>query len=98
MTMERNEISEHEAKLFVALKAHSHEWVTSLFLAKESSIARRTANAHLIKLVKLNVVDVAEVFPAHRYRLAEKAEKRNAGYMTRISRALEVFGLDKGNK
>jgi predicted ArsR family transcriptional regulator len=91
--MESNEISIHEAKLFLALKKTGEQWTTSKELAKQAGVADRTARAHLVKLVKLNLADVAEVFPAHRYRYAEKASKRNAGYVNRLERAAEVFGL-----
>lgn len=50
--MERNEISSHEARLFLALQ-DAGKWLTSKEVAKAAG--------------------VAEVFPAHRYRLPEKA-------------------------
>lgn len=90
--MERNEISEHEVKLYRVLEK-ANAWMTSSALAKASGIAERTARAHASKLVQAGLVDVAEVFPAHRYRLAAKAGKRNAGYLLRLSRACEVFGI-----
>jgi hypothetical protein len=43
--------------------------------------------------VDANIVDQAEVFPAHRYRLSKKARKRNINYIQRLERAAEVFGL-----
>lgn len=91
--METNEISLHEAKLYCAIEKRGAVWSTSKELAKDAGIAERTARAHLFKFVKLNLMDVAEVFPAHRYRLAEKAAKRNAGYLSRLMCAADVFGL-----
>lgn len=90
--MERNEVSLHEVKLFVALKAKP-EWRTSKDLAAEAGIADRTSRAHLVKMVKLGLVDVAEVFPAHRYKLSEMAGKRNAAYLNRLANACEIFGV-----
>jgi hypothetical protein len=46
-----------------------------------------------LKLVNLGIFDQAEVFPAHRYRLAEMADKRNKGYALRIEQAMSVFGI-----
>jgi hypothetical protein len=46
-----------------------------------------------LKLVRLGIVDQAEVFPAHRYRLSTHAAKRNRGYADRITRAAEVLGI-----
>ena len=91
--MEKNEVSIHEAKLFRALEKGRAEWATSKDLAKAAGINDRTARAHCYKLAKIGLLDTAEVFPAHRYKLAEKAEKRNAGYFTRLRMACEVFSL-----
>lgn len=91
--MERNEVSIHEVRLFKALQARSGKWATAKEMSDEAEIAGRTARAHLTKFVGLGIVDVAEVFPAHRYRLAEKADKRNAAYINRLKAAASVFGL-----
>lgn len=91
--MERNEVSTHEARLFLAVEKRGGKWATSKELAAEAGIAERTARAHLFKMVGLNILDIAEVFPAHRYRFADKADKRNAAYVIRLRRAVEVFGL-----
>jgi len=91
--MERNEVSIHEARLYRALEAHAGTWKTSAELATAAQIAGRTSRAHVVKLHKLGLVDVAEVFPGHRYRLAQKADKRNASYVIRLRQAVEVFGL-----
>jgi predicted ArsR family transcriptional regulator len=68
-------------------------WLTGAEIAKKSGVVPRTVRAHLLKLVNLGLLDVAEVFPAHRYRISEKAEKRNASYIKRLDAAAEVFGL-----
>ncbi len=90
--MEKNEVSIQEAKFFVAIQQNA-EWSTSRELAEKAGIADRTARAHALKLVRLGLLDVAEVFPAHRYRLSEKANKRNAAYLLRLKHACEVFAL-----
>lgn len=61
--------------------------------AATSGIAARTVRAHLVRLVNLGLVDQAEVFPAHRYRLSDKAEKRNKAYLLRLLGAFDVFGM-----
>lgn len=73
--MERNEVSLHEVKLFLALKEAGAAWSTKA-LAAAAGVAERTARAHMLKLVKLNIADLAEVFPAHRYRLADGWPRR----------------------
>ncbi len=89
--MERNEISRHEVAVFKVLVDGG--WLTSRDLAERASVAPRTARAHALKLVKLGIVDQAEVFPAHRYRLSEFAAKRNRTYMDRLRQAAEVLGV-----
>lgn len=90
--LERNEVSIHEVRLYLALRRAGPTWRTSRELAAEARVADRTARLHLLRFVHLGVADQAEVFPAHRYRIAEFAPKRNAGYMLRLDRAVEAFG------
>jgi len=88
---ERNVVSAHEVRVFLALKSAGAKWMTARDVAGASNVAERTARAHLLKLVKLHIVDQADVFPGHRYRLAEKAGKRNAAYVLRLQAAVAVF-------
>ena len=90
--MERNEVSLHEVKVYLVLKKEP-AWITSKDIAKKAGVADRTARAHALRLVQLGIIDQAEVFPAHRYRLSENASKRNIGYLQRLEKACEVFGL-----
>lgn len=96
MAMEKNEISLHQLRIFEFVKEHSG-WLTARDIAKGSGVAERTARHHATQLVQLGIFDSAEVFPAHRYRLSDKADKRNKSYILRLERARDVFGLgDKG--
>lgn len=90
--MERNEISIHEVRVYLALKA-AGDWMTHADIANASGVNPRTVRAHTLRLVGLGLLDKAEVFPAHRYRLAQKADKRNASYAQRLEHARSVFGL-----
>jgi predicted transcriptional regulator len=91
--MERNEISIHEARVYKAFVDNGERWVTSKELSVIAQVAERTARAHARKLTLLGIVDLAEVFPAHRYRLSSKASKRNKGYAQRLAAACEVMGV-----
>lgn len=93
--METNEISIHEAKAYRVLVESSPAWLTHKELASKSEIALRTARAYTLKWKNLGIVEVAEVYPGHRYRLAVKADKRNAGYVQRLESVCEIFGLVK---
>ena len=89
--MEHNEISHHEVSIFLVMSKNKQRWFTSKEIANESGVAPRTARAHCLNLVRLGLLDQAKVFPAHRYRWAEKADKRNIGYLQRLELAAEVF-------
>lgn len=91
--MERNEISVQEARAYHIFKTRHGEWLTAKGLATYAKIAPRTARMCGLKLVRLGLLDLAEVWPAHRYRLSEKAPKRNIAYVQRLEAALEVFGI-----
>ena len=91
MTNERSEISLHEVKLFRALKASPNRWFTNQELAVACEYSERTVRAHTLRFVKLEILDQAEVFPAHRYRYSQKANRRNVAYLQRLEQADEVF-------
>lgn len=92
--MEKNEISEQEVRIFLALWNNRTRWMTNKEIADLAApVSPRTVRAHTLKLVKAQLIDQAEVFPGHRYRLAEKAEKRNRGYLDRLHAAVAIFGL-----
>jgi hypothetical protein len=90
--METNEISLHLCRVYKAAKDASG-WTTSADIAAASGVAGRTARHHLLRLVNLGVLDQAEVFPAHRYKLSDKADKRNKAMVIRLENAMSVFGL-----
>lgn len=92
--MERNEISIHEASIYTSL-LKAGNWMTNREIAKASTrpVAERTVRHHTKRLVALGLLDLAEVFPAHRYRASDMANKRNAAYVNRLKAACEVFGI-----
>jgi hypothetical protein len=97
--VERNEISRQEVEVFRVLSAHASQWMTNADIAAECDrVAARTVRAVTQKLVHLGILDLAEVFPGHRFRLSEKAAKRNRGYADRLRRVAEVFGIVVGEQ
>ncbi len=92
--MERSEVSLHEVQVYRALKSHPDQWLTNKeILGLAPGVKARTVRAHTKRLVALGIVDQAEVFPAHRYRWAIMADKRNPAYALRLKQAEIVFGL-----
>lgn len=91
MTNERSEVSLHEVKIFRKMKAEPARWFTHKELAKDCGFSERTVRAHTLRFVKLGILDQAELFPAHRYRLSEKATRRNVAYVQRLEQADEIF-------
>lgn len=89
--VEKGEISLHEVKLYRVFTDTPSEWLTNKEVAASSGVAERTARMHTLRLVKLGILDLAEVFPAHRFKLSSMANKRNQSYLLRLERACEVF-------
>jgi hypothetical protein len=91
--VETSEISLHRLRVFLFLEK-AGGWQTNKDVTKGASVAARTARAHTKALVDLGILDQADVFPAHRYRVSEQAKTRNKAYMIRLREAAKVFGLE----
>ena len=96
--MERSEISHHEVRIYQSLKTRPQEWLTNKEIAGVSGVNERTVRLHTLRFVKLGMLDLAEVFPAHRFRWSAKAERRNKSYEVRLENAIEVFGPCEDSK
>lgn len=91
--MEASEVSLHQLKVYQIIR-QTDGWTTaSEVIKKIEGVASRTVRAHIFKMVKIGILDQAEVFPEHRYRLSKFADKRNKAYSQRLEQAAEVFGL-----
>jgi hypothetical protein len=88
--METSEISLHQLRVYEFVRS-AGQWVTAGDIAAGAGVAPRTARAHALKFVLSGVFDQAEVFPAHRYRLSDMAEKRNKAMVQRLTVARDVF-------
>lgn len=97
MGVERNEISEHQVKVFRVVSESDH-WLSAKEVSCMSGVAPRTARMHCLSLVVLGIFDQAEVFPGHRYRISKFASQRNKTYVHRIKVAAEVLGIELSNK
>lgn len=91
--MEQSEVSEHEVRVYRALCGE--RWLTTAEVSEVAKVAPRTARHHCKRLHDLGLVDMAEVFPGHRYRASAHAKKRNAAYVRRLERASEVMEASK---
>ena len=91
--MEKNEVSRQEIEVFRVLLG-SQAWMSNREIASAcKDVADRTVRAMTLKFVQLGLVEQAEVFPGHRYRVCPKANKRNRGYVDRLKHAADVFGV-----
>jgi len=91
---ERNEVSNHEAIVYSALRSNQHRWLSNGEIAEMApGVANRTIRAHTLKLVKLGVIDQAELFPGHRFRWSSMGEKRNRAYTLRLNQAIDIFEI-----
>lgn len=90
---ERSEVSLHEVKTFMVLRDSPDVWMTNAEISAKSGVNPRTTRLHTLRLVKLGMLEQAEVFPAHRYRWSTRATRRNAAYAQRLEAAIDVFGV-----
>lgn len=94
--IEKNEISIQEAKFYATIKNISKDrWVTAREVKDMAEIGGSSSRIYALKLTKLGILDLAEVWPAHRYRVSDKASKRNKAYLQRLENALEVFSINQ---
>jgi hypothetical protein len=96
--MEHAEVSRHEVTVYLFLRSHPDEWFSNADIAKQSQSVLRTVRSYTLKFVKLGLLDQAELFPSHRYRWSNKADKRNKSYSQRLQHAAEIFGLSATNQ
>ena len=93
--MEQNEVSLHELEVFRVFAMSPQKWMSNSDVSSlVASVSPRTVRAKTLKLTSMGILDCAEVFPSHRYRLADKAQRRNGGYWDRLVKAAEVLGVD----
>ena len=90
--MEASEVSLHMARIFVFM-TQTPGWKTNQEIAAGAAVAGRTARAHTKKLVELGILDQADVFPAHRYRISARADTRDKAYLFRLKEAAKIFDL-----
>lgn len=95
MRCEGNEVSIHEVLVWKHFEKNAGRWfsINELKPTLGDKMVPRTIRNHANKLASLGILDMAEVFPGHRFRLSEKASKRNAGYLQRLQVAAEVLGV-----
>jgi hypothetical protein len=89
--MESRSISIQEIRIYQALVAHAGQWLTNREIAEEAAVAERTSRAHTAHFVQLGIAEVAELFPAHRYRLKDRAGVTDTSYIDRLEQAVAVL-------
>jgi hypothetical protein len=90
--METNEISLHQVRIFEFVR-NADGWVSMKDVVTGTGSKRETVGVHLRRFVKLGLIDQAEVWPGHRFRVSALAEKRNKAMLERLDRAREIFRL-----
>jgi hypothetical protein len=71
-------------RVFAFLEAHPTQWVTAAHVAVAVDLAVRTAQAHLLQLVRQRLVDRVKLLPVYQYRLADHYEQRNLTYFAEL--------------
>ena len=61
-TAERNEISLHEVRVFLALKGNPEEWLTNKEISAASGVNESTTRLHTLRLVRLGMLSRLKFF------------------------------------
>lgn len=88
--MEKAEISIHQWKIYDCL-VKSQTWMSNKDIAQKTGVSLRRVGFHTNNLVQLGILDQAEVYPGHRFKISNRADKRNTGYLRRLVQAGEIF-------
>jgi len=88
--MEKAEISVHQWKIYECL-LRSKAWMSNKDIAQQTGVSLRRVSFHTNNLVQLGILDQAEVYPGHRFRFSQQANKRNTAYLRRLQQAGEIF-------
>ena len=91
--MSGDRISPHEVRLVLALRQEPKRWQTNGELAAAAGVSDRTARLHTFRLTEIGVLEVERVFPGNRYRLVRRPAGQARGYLERVQKAREVFGV-----
>lgn len=90
---EKSEVSLHLIKVWKYLKENSEKWSTNHQIAEFVKFSERTVRMHTLYLVRSGLVDQMEVFPGHRYKMANNPDKRNVNFYDRLEKVSEIFDM-----
>lgn len=85
-----NQISEHEIRVYEAVRTHGG-WLTAKEIAAKSDVAERTARAHAGAFADRGVFDVAKVFGGYRYRIKTALDPEASAYVAELEAAKRIL-------
>lgn len=86
-----NQISDHEVRVYEAVRLHGG-WLTAKEIAAKADVADRTARGHASTLAEIGVFEVARVFGGYRYRIKTTLEPSASEYAAQIESAKRILG------
>lgn len=87
-----DQISLHEATVYLLLVNNRDRWFTSKELAAEANVSGRSARLFAAKLAEMGIADRLETYPGYRYRIAAGSQRRHAEYIQRLTEVAQVLG------
>lgn len=90
---EKSEISLHLVRIWEFFKSNKARWASNQEIQSTVKFSPRTVRMHTLYLVRSGLIDQQEVFPGHRYRLSDVADKRNKNFFERLEKAIEIFQI-----
>ncbi len=93
--MEKTTISAHEIRIVEALRQAKGSWLTNRQIAEIAGVAGVTARHHVLRLVRMDMVERTHTFPGYSYRWKHAADQTNGQYLRRIAAAMEAMGEER---
>lgn len=97
--MDRKKISRHEVEVFHLLHLDLEKWHSVQDLAaalKDKNIADRTVRLHVSRFAQAGLLEIAEIFPAKRYRLMAKGG--DVDYRAKLEQTEAILGLHQNGE
>lgn len=89
--METNEISMHEATVYLVFSSHPDRWFSNKQITEMTNLHPKCVAAHTLRMLRNGVLERAEVYPGHRHKFL--GTKNNPMYHQRVRKAAIVLGL-----
>ena len=87
------EVTKQLAAIVNVLRTSKMKWNTAIHVSSNAGVSSRTTRHHIARLVKLNLVKMADVNPAPGYAWIVANEKDHPEFIAKLNIAMGMFGI-----